>query len=288
MNLRAGPELRILTRITLGSAFFLLSALSLSGHADTEFSLATTLSRLEQSKSGRALVQRAMGVWSLTREKELIDKLKWGSTSRTDAVLIRRYDVETGNETRDRKVTVYLREHQSLNNTVLDMAHELVHATTRPEWDPYDPTLTAAKYIKTSIEGTGGEVEAVLVECRISAELGIVDMTNRCQKYSGGNVTEKVRQDFYRVGKWLSQIKTSLGSEANELPLLSAEAPTLYSSTGGAPYPSSLLDEYTQMTQVACANSKRRAETQDKGSIPDRSPSSLLLSRRCGTLVTSQ
>lgn len=296
MNLSAGHAPRIL----VGVAFILVSALSLSGHADTAFTLATTLSRLEQSQSGRALVEKAMSTWNLTQKTELLGKLKWGSSSRTDAVLIRRYDVETGLESRERKVTVYLKEHQTLNNTVLDMAHELVHATTRPEWDPYDPTLTPARYIKTSIEGTGGEVEAVLTECQIGAELGVSDMTSRCQKYLGKTrtpfqVNERIRQDFYRVGKWLSEIKSTLGPELSQFPLLSAESPALYSSTGGAPYPASLLEEYRQMTAVACANTKRRMESPS----PERAPASerrttegggeaVFLARRCSRELASQ
>ena len=238
--------------------------------------------------------------------ESLRERFRWGDASRTDAVLTRHYDSETGQETRERKVTIYLRRGQPMEEMMLDLAHELVHATSRPAWDPYDPKLTAAEYIRVAIEGAGGEVEAVQAECRVSLELFTTrvaggarldaektkSLDSRCTRYGGSLAMDVIRKDFYRVGRWNTELQSRLGEGARKLlPLLSSEKPSLYSSTGGAPYPVALLEEYRQMTTVACENSRRRAATlAEDGDSSLRSPASvseieqsnrLFLTRRC-------
>ena len=82
---------------------------------------------------------------------------------------------------------------------------------------------------------------------------------------------EKVRKDFYRVGRWSRAVKKRLGIEAITFPLLSNEAPELYSATGGAPYPVALIREYDELNRVACENVRKRMRAQTS-----RAPASLL------------
>jgi hypothetical protein len=261
--------------------------------------IGTALEILSHLSSGRDLLHRAQDFWKLPRTDDLKNVFKWGRASKTDAVLTRHFNSATGQETRERQVTIYLRESQPLDDLVLDIAHELVHATTRPAWDPYDPSLTAGKYIFAAIEGEGGEVEAVAAECRVGFELmdrygAVGTSTERCEGYLAVSKTEPkaearpnidrelIRRDFYRVGKWNEEISKHLGGERSLFPMLSREAPALFSSTGNAPYPVALYREFEEITNIACQNSRKRV---DAG--PSRAPAALqkstatFLARRC-------
>ncbi|HCM38432.1 MAG: hypothetical protein A2X97_04565 [Bdellovibrionales bacterium GWA1_52_35] len=228
--------------------------------------LKKALSILNSTSGGKLLLEKAVILWEAKTLDELSHHLRWSSTSRTDAVLTRQFDPMTGQETRSREVTIYLKRTTSMPDLVLDIAHEMVHATSRPAWDPYDPALTAGKYIWTTLEGEGGEVEAVIAECRISSEVPSFQeiYKKRCSTYLDSSKAlvdrTKVRQDFYRVGRWNKELLRELGHEVVTLPLLTADEPRLISSTGSTPYPVALLREYRELTQVACENSKKRIE----------------------------
>lgn len=209
-------------------------------------------------------------------------RFRWGRASKTDAVLVRHYDSQTGKETRERRVTIFLRASQTEEEVLLDLAHELVHATSQPPWDPYDPELTAARYIHAAIDGEGGEVAAVQAECRVHFELARHDPSLssdgglRCRSYMGKNSAEKIRRDFYRVGQWQAELRARLGKEAALMPELSSEPPALYSSTGGAPYPIALWEEFRSLTEAACENSRRRASSE----LEQKPPATLTDSER--------
>jgi hypothetical protein len=250
--------------------------------------IAQAVGLLDLVPTGRQILDRAQALWAVDERGDLLRFLKTGKASRTDAVLTRHFNPATQQETRSRDVSIYLREGATLGDTILDLAHELVHATTRPAWDPYDPTLTAGKYIQNAIDGEGGEVSAVLLECKVARELArlkpeLVGMTaqSRCAAYwaSGDRIDmEAVQKDFYRVGRWYATLRQKLGSEFSELPMISQAPPRLYSSTGASPYPVALYEEFTEMTRVACANTRRRVTAS-----AERSPASTeqFLASRC-------
>lgn len=252
-------------------------------------SVEDVLALLEKAPTGRMMIDKAIRGWHLNSREELSSRLKWGSASRTDAVLIRHYDAETGKESRERKVTIYLRQDQPLTDLMLDLAHEFVHATAQPSWDPYDPNLTAASYIHATIEGEGGEVEAVRVECQVSQEIfGAKSKSSsaaRCLRYVSSTpeqAVELIRKDFYRVGHWMHDLRRRLGAEGNQFPDLSEDRPALYSSTGGTPYPVALYEEYRQMTAVACENTRRRSPASSSDSLDSREKNArLFLAHRC-------
>ena len=200
-------------------------------------------------------------IGGLREREDLRFKFKWGAASKTDAVLTRHFNPRTGAESRERQVTIFLREGQAFDDLVLDIAHELVHATSRPGWDPYDPRLTPGKYIWAAIEGEGGEVQAVAMECRVGFEVhsrfgAASSAVERCKSYlsskQAGLDEELIRRDFYRVGHWDYELDRKLGPERSLFPLLSRETPKLYSSTGNAPYPVALFREFEEITQIAC------------------------------------
>ena len=267
------------------------------GESSSRGRIATAMDILGSVPAGRLLIENARKNWDLDSREALMELLNWGEVSRTDAVLTRHLDPATGKENQERQVTIFLRGEQTLREIVLDLAHELSHAGGAPHWDPYDPNLTAVQYIQHSIEGQGGEVDAVVAECKVGLELadkyGV--QVERCQRYRTPPVgskadwrvgRKKVLKDFYRVGRWKSEILHKLGGQARKFPLLSEKTPKLYSSIGNAPYPLALLQEYEHLTRVACENTNRRLSTlrepaESKKVENLKSKSQIFLKKRC-------
>lgn len=285
--------------LTRGLMVLALSLLSASAaaplRADPGF--ASLFKILEETPTGKNLVLRTLHAWQIPDTASFSRFLRWGVASKTDAVLTRRYDPNSGQEIRSRELTISLREDQSLNGLVLDLAHELVHASVPQTWDPYDPALTAARYIHASIEGSGGEVDAVSTECQIHLELNVSPTApapgSRCERYvklSPGATSspridiDRVRKDFYRVGQWAERIEKELGSERALFPWLSPLVPRLYSSTGNAPYPAALLDEFYALNQTACQNMKRRLDASHPFDVRRAQEIRQFLDQRCKTL----
>jgi hypothetical protein len=246
---------------------------------------------LMRSATGRGMVESAKRFWKVDSDRDLSRFLKWDRASRTDAVLIRHFNPKTGTEEREREVTISLRSQQKLEEVVLDLAHELSHALSKPIWDPYDPKLTAGDYLHSALEGRGGEIEAVGTECRVAQELASlvesIDLS-RCDSYIvDGRVTnERIREDFYRVGNWYPGLSSRLGADVSRFPLLSPKAPKLFSSTGHSPYPVALLEEFEQITAAACDNSRSRLKSfsgREPASAPADPERSVreFLKRRC-------
>jgi len=238
------------------------------------------VSLLLRIPSGHALVLKAQRFWNEDQIGGVLKHLAYGPVSRTDAVLTRHFNPSTGEEVRERAVTVILKREQPLEEMALDLAHELTHAIVTPTWDPYDPKLTPGRYVWAALEAEGGEVHAVTNECQAALELATIAKvsTARCGRYvdraedAPPQVNrEKVRKDFYRIGRWNRAVRKRLGAEVITFPMLSGEAPELYSATGGAPYPVALIREYDELNRVACENVRRRMKSQ-----VSRSPASLL------------
>lgn len=247
--------------VAMGTLSLVLAESSSLPPSQPSIALEQVIETLSQSPSGERLLARA---------GTQLERLKWGPVSRTDAILTRHFEASTGQEKREREVTIYLKQDQGLEESVLDLAHELIHALSGPQWDPYDPGLTSVGYIQAVIDGVGGEVDALVSECSVSLELAELKGWNpgRCIRYGKpGNShvdREKVRKDFYTVGKWKKTVEAIFlkeGLEKNALPLMSDEHPVFYSSTGRAPYPASLAQEFKELTEIACGNSLRRLST---------------------------
>ncbi len=241
------------------------SAVSLLPEGELADRLGAALKVLRSVPTGRALLERGRKRFHLADTASLRSLFKWSDISRTDAILTRHYDPSSQTEVRERLVTVYLKKNQSFDDLVLDVAHEMTHAAGEPNWDPYDPHLTAVRYIRASLEGPGGEVDALANECRVSLELSSRYGTSahRCERYRLGRSNNqvdrvKIRKDFYRMGTFHKEILKALGSDAASFPDLSTENPMLFSSTGNAPYPLALLREFQEINGVACSNTRRR------------------------------
>lgn len=248
--------------------------------------LLASLRRLAATPAGQKLLERGHRFWGTRTLEELRKHFRAGETSRTDAVLTRHFIPETGEERREREVTIHVRVAQPDEDRTLDIAHEMIHATQAPLWDPYDPKLTPGQYLWASLEGPGGEIEAVEAECAVGHALkGLPRVRDRCSEYwASGTVSRaSVARDFYRVGHWFSEVSRRLGKESSRFPLLNPEAPRLYSSTGHAPYPVALIAEFDEITAIACENTSRRvsASSSRKPASSDPSPHREFLRRRC-------
>lgn len=232
---------------------------------------------LDRIPAGKRILTRAENFWNEASREGLLRHLAYGPVSRTDAVLTRHYQPDTGAEVRERFVTVVLRKDQALIDVAMDLAHELTHATTPPTWDPYDPKLTAGKYMHAALEGTGGEIDAVVTECEVAVDLkrDLEMGSNRCDRYLVLAGAEnklavdraKIQGDFYRVGHWEAYVRGRLGKETPQFPLLSTKEPELYSATGGAPYPVALMREYDELNRVACENVRKRGDGRSPASV---------------------
>ena len=191
-------------------------------------------------------------------------------TSHTDAVISRKYNLKTEKESTTREVVIHLRQHAKLESVVLDLVHELVHAVKGGGIDPYDPELTADQYIQQTLEGAGGEVEAVWTECRFmqSMKWGS-DVDPRCDRYQKELTKTAIRNDFYKVGSHKAFL------ERHTRVPVSGETPLFISSTGDAPYPLALFEEYQELTKQACRNAERRIASSREGK------SKILIRKRC-------
>lgn len=264
---------------------------------------------LKRSTSGQVLLaeaSRALGLrmeqWEAKEKDSPVSKVLIPSDlSRTDSTLTRVIHPTTGVETLKRETRVAIRVDQPLEDVVLDLAHELTHAARSQPIDPYDPDLTAEKYIILSLRGPGGEVEAVEMECRVGLELAkafSLEM-KRCRSYGDIDQNslpirmnmEKILAAFGALGERYSELQARLGDEVvRRHRWLSSQSPELVSSTGNAPYPLALLEEYESLTEAACRNSRKRIQflqdtIQKSAAAPIRSPlwkrTEELLKKRC-------
>ncbi len=222
---------------------------------------------LNEVPAGQEILSQALTHWHAKSLAELLPHIQWAAVSRTDTILTRKLNPLTGQEEQVREVTIFLKEDQGLEQRLGNLSHELVHAVSLPSFDPYDVQLTVGQYIQAAISGRGGEVAAVSRECQVVLEWKFQggSQVERCSAYLPepgkelvGLNTEKMEQDFYRVGDWYTQVRQALGKESARLPLLSQAAPVFYSSVGHAPYPAALIREFQALNQAACQNSKKR------------------------------
>jgi len=252
---------------------------------------------LYHTEFGKKIIYDAQAYWKLKTKSEIAKHLRWDRVSRTDSVVTRHFDSKTGKEEVERKVTVILNKKQPDYEIILDLAHELTHAIYQPGWDPYDPDLTAGKYIYHAIEGNGGEVLALKNECHVYSELFISGYIKseikRCKRYFMENKSKlnekKVLLDFYHVGEWKEDLLLLLGKEEENFPLLTDQEPLLYSSTGLSPYPVALYYEFEQMNQSACSNAlKRLANLKDEkrtAKLSEKKESTLyFIEKRCSRI----
>ena len=245
-------------------------------------SIQALLASLRLIPEGRYLLERAVQHWKVQDISELNQFIQWGSVSYTDTLLTRSFHPLTGVVKKVQETRIYIAQEQETVEKILDLSHELVHAIDREKMDPYEPTLTVFQYIYDAIEGKGGEVEAVFLECKVARHLESVMKikVKRCHHYQS---KKQIQKDFYKIGLWYHSFVQKLGQD--HFPELSSKKPVLYSSTSKMPYPAALYTEFMEMNQVACENSMKRKkqstwmqDTAEAKTLDD------FLERRCSSL----
>lgn len=214
----------------------------------------------------------------------LHDVVKVGDGSLTDTTLVRKFNPRSPEVVIfETKSVVYLNRHLAWDDALLDLAHELTHYTHRNSFNPYEDTFNARDFIKSTIEGEGGEVEAFLTECQVARELFSKSslIRSNCRKIESGEGKlsfDRAVELFYHVGSYYDSFhkKLSEKSLSSSFSGLSADKINFISSAYGVPYPIAALMEYELVMNKVCENDKKRLAymQQERGKGPGRVPAS--------------
>lgn len=246
----------------------------------TELNLKKLVDILSHSQTGKNLVSKAQeraGQMGMT----LYDVIKVGDSSLTDTTLVRKFSPTSPEHVvYESKSVVYLNRSLTWDDAILDLAHELTHFVYREAFNPYADSFNARDFIKSTIEGQGGEVQAFLVECRVLKELFSKHVQSRshCQKIEDQNSQlsyAKAVQLFYHVGDYFDSFHKQLASRkiSSSFKDLKGEKINFISSAYGVPYPLAALMEYDLVLNKVCENDKKRLAYMQQG--PKRGPASV-------------
>lgn len=225
------------------------------------------VTRLEQIPTGKKVIQKATEK-AAQQGHTLFDVIAIGDGSLTDTTLIRRFSAsnpaQVMYETRSK---VFLNKHLKTIDALLDFAHELTHFTYREPFNPYDSRFHLKDFIKSTVEGRGGEVDAYMVECKVLKELLPGEGFNRsnCLKVYDqkvGSVSKEMGiQEFYKVGNHFDGLKKDLEKFAvneKDLPQATGSDALFISSAWGLPYPVAAVKEYVNIMDRVCKNDQNR------------------------------
>lgn len=258
-----------------------------------ELNLKKLLDILGRSRTGEKLLREASakaGQMGMT----LFDVIKVGDSSLTDTTLIRKFSPNSPEHVvYETKSVVYLNKTLAWDDAILDLAHELTHFVYRDGFNPYADSFNARDFIKSTIEGQGGEVQAFLVECRVLRELFSkrVQSRSHCQKIedeSGKLSYGKAVELFYHIGNYYDSFYKQLATRqiADSFKDLKDEKINFISSAYGVPYPLAALMEYDLVLSKVCENDKKRLAYMQQG--PKRGPASVGVQNKFVTAYASR
>lgn len=247
--------------------------------SNPELNLKKLFELLSRSTTGDRLMKEArykasrMGL-------TLSDVVKVGDASLTDTTLVRKFSPHSPEHViYESRSVVYISRHLAWDDALLDLAHELTHFVYRGSFNPYAESFNAKDFIKSTIEGDGGEVQAFLTECRVLKELFSKAMQSRshCQKIEGaqGELSyTKAVELFYHVGPYYQTFHQQLQKReiASSFSDLKSGKINFISSAYGVPYPVAALMEYDLVLNKVCENDKKRLAYMQQG--PRRGPAS--------------
>lgn len=225
---------------------------------------------LSSTPMGKNLLMAAKTV-SKKRGNKLESQISLSAKSYTDTTVVRKYNLKEPLKTHfSIRSVVKIQRDNTLFVGVLDLAHELVHFTYRPPVNPYLSTWSFPEFFRQSLEGAGGEVEALSMECIIRTQLieryfnSNENLLGACRQYvkeDGVLKYELLRAHFYRVGANFKELrKKFLNLEMGQRVLnsLTDLNPVFTSSIYNLPYPLAIYYEFEQMTQKVCDNDMNR------------------------------
>jgi hypothetical protein len=244
-----------------------------------ELNLKKLFELLGHSRTGEKLIKEAQ--YKASRMGQTLhDVVKAGESSLTDTTLVRKFSPHSPEHViYESRSMVYISRHLGWDDALLDLAHELTHFVYRESFNPYSDSFNAKDFIKSTIEGHGGEVQAFLTECRVLKELFSTKVQSRshCQKIEGasGELSfSKAVELFYHVGDYYPSFNKQLEgrSIASSFSDLKGEKINFISSAYGVPYPIAALMEYDLVLNKVCENDKKRLAYMQQG--PQRGPAS--------------
>ena len=233
---------------------------------DEKENLKNLFRKLIKSKTGKELIGLAQKKAQISNKK-ILDVVKAGNGSLTDTTLIRKFSMGRPDQiSYESNSVVYINNELTQYDAVLDLAHELTHYVYRTNFNPYEINFTLSEFIKNTIEGRGGEVQAFIMECRVQKELfpGWVDNKFNCKKIRDDNTGEfsftEATKRFYQVGNYFQSFDNVLKKHGirSEFDNISQEQASFVSSAYGIPYPVAAFEEYLSVINKVCENDKRR------------------------------
>ena len=247
--------------------------------SSTELNLKKLLELLSRSARGEQLIKEAAFKASRSGQT-LLDVIKVGESSLTDTTLVRKFSPHSPEHViYESRSVVYINKSLDWDDALLDLAHELTHYVYREGFNPYDEKFNAKDFIKSTIEGHGGEVQAFISECQVLKELFTSKFSGRshCKKIEdseGQHSFSRAVQLFYHVGQYFSDLKTQLQKRDifSSFKDLKSEKINFISSAYGVPYPVAALMEYDLVVSKVCENDKKRLAYMQQG--PTRASSS--------------
>ncbi len=230
-----------------------------------EINLKKMFEILQRSKTGADLLAKAQSKASETG-LTLLDVIKPGTSSLTDTTLVRKFNPHSPEyvvyETRS---IVYINKYLRWDDALLDLAHELTHYIYRENFNPYGEKFNPSDFVKGTIEGQGGEVQAFLTECKVLGELFSSQYQSRsqCNRIKGedGKLSfKKAVSLFYNLGDFHSNFRKSVAKRGLQdlEDRINPDKINFVSSAYGVPYPIAALMEYDLVINKVCENDKKR------------------------------
>jgi hypothetical protein len=237
------------------------------------------LARLLRSvPEGRAVLEAAE-----KKDPTVLKRIKLGQASFTESTFSRTYSLVDGKEQFTLRHEITLSSRLKLADAVVDLAHELLHFSEKGMLDPYRPGFELEQFVRNGIEGEGGELPALEVECSVAWALERKDPSfprhRLCERYrrKGDSFNRAAaRRDYYSVGTWYRETKEAL---QGSIPELNQTGVVFTSSYAGKPYPVALVEEYAMTRRAACVNNRRKYRLIAAQAEGDRRPASVELMR---------
>ncbi|MDO9183738.1 MAG: hypothetical protein Q7U04_15090 [Bacteriovorax sp.] len=225
------------------------------------------ISGLNKTISGKKVIDKATEK-AAQKGFTLYDVIGIGDGSLTDTTLIRRFAANDPSQVvYETKSKVFLNRRLKTLDALLDFAHELTHYTYREAFNPYNHHFALKDFIRGTVEGRGGEVDAYMVECQVLFELlpGIAAERSNCQKVFDkklGVISKEMGvHEFYKVGSHFGNFKKEIEKfslNEKDLPEASEGEALFISSAWGLPYPVAAVKEYTNIMDRVCKNDQNR------------------------------
>jgi len=259
-------------------------------HESNEDNIRRLITILESSKEGKRVLNLAYKK-AENYGKSIYDVIKVGDGSVTDTTLLRRFNPNNPLDVAyDSRALVYINKHLRTYHAVLDLSHELIHYVYRKDFNPYERNFSLSGFIKNTIEGSGGEAEAYLSECKVNLELYNLNNSeqNRCREiFKSNNVGQQKKlaiKKFYQLGDYFKRFKDSVlkvDPHVNldaEFPHISDTQVSFHSSAYSKPYPIASIEEFVTISQSACQNESRRLELASRNLAAETKQKKLLFS----------